>query len=102
MASDAGLQLVAQSLGGMTSNATFMAALMQQLKNPAIRLEPTFDSWQVDGKDSYNRTRGLAMLIPYAASILADYMAFCQVVNPRRSRPTTSCAKFARAHSADP
>ncbi len=76
VASDAGLQLVAQSLGGMTSNATFMAALMQQLKNPAIRLEPTFDSWQVDGKDSYNRTRGLAMLIPYAASILADYIAF--------------------------
>jgi hypothetical protein len=76
VASDAGLPLVAQSLGGMTSNATFMAALMQQLKNPAIRLEPTFDSWQVDGNDSYNRTRGLAMLIPYAACILADYIAF--------------------------
>ncbi len=85
VASEAGLPLVVQSLGGMTSNGTFMAALMQQLQNPAIRLEPTFDSWQVDGTDSYNRIRGLALLIPYAASILADYIAFL---------PSGECAAF--------
>ncbi|MCE9620263.1 MAG: TIM barrel protein [Planctomycetes bacterium] len=76
MASEAGLPLVAQCSGGLTSNGTFMAALMEQLKNPAIRLEPTFDSWKVSDKDTYNRSRGLEMLIPYAASVLADYLAF--------------------------
>ena len=76
LANEAGLPLVVQSLGGMTSNATFMAALMMQLKNAAIRLEPTFDSWQVSDTDTYNRTRGFEMLIPYAATVLADYLAF--------------------------
>jgi len=71
-----GLPLVAQSLGGFTSNGTFMAALMEQLKNPAIRLEPAFDAWKISEQETYNRGRGMDLLLPYAASILADYTDF--------------------------
>ena len=76
VAAAVGLPLVAQSLGGFTSNATFMAALMEQLKNPGIRLEPTFDSWKVSEQETYNRARGMGLMLPYAASILADYTDF--------------------------
>jgi sugar phosphate isomerase/epimerase len=75
-AAAAGLPLVVKSMGGMTSNGTFMAALMVRLNDPAIRVEPTFDSWQMDSKDTYNRMRGFELLLPYAASVLADYTAF--------------------------
>jgi len=76
VAAAVGLPLVAQSLGGFTSNGTFMAALMEQLKNPAIRLEPAFDSWKISEQETYNRGRGMDLLLPYAASILADYTDF--------------------------
>ena len=76
VATAVGLPLVAQSLGGFTSNGTFMAALMEQLKNPAIRLEPAFDAWKISEQETYNRGRGMDLLLPYAASILADYTDF--------------------------
>lgn len=72
----AGLQGVVKCLGGFTSHGQFLAALMNQLNDPAVRLEPTFDSWKVSEGESYHRIRGLELLMPFAACVLADYTDF--------------------------
>lgn len=72
----AGLQGVVKCLGGFTSHGQFLAAIMNQVNDAAIRLEPTFDSWKVSDAESYHRVRGLEMLMPFAACVLADYTDF--------------------------
>lgn len=72
----AGLQGVVKCLGGMTSHGQFLAALMNQVADPAVRLEPTFDAWQVSAAEQYHRVRGLELLMPFAACVLADYAEF--------------------------
>ena len=72
----AGLQGVVKCLGGYTSDGQFLAALMNQLNDPAVRLEPTFDSWKVSEGETYHRVRGIELLMPFAACVLADYTEF--------------------------
>jgi hypothetical protein len=72
----AGLQGVVQCLGGFTSHGQFLASLMQAVNDPAIRLEPTFDTWRVSPTEEYHRIRGTELLMPYAACVLADYAEF--------------------------
>ena len=72
----AGLQAVVKCLGGYTSHGQFLAALMNQLGDAAVRLEPTFDEWKVSDAEQYHRVRGLELLMPFAACVLADYTDF--------------------------
>ncbi|MFZ4722642.1 MAG: TIM barrel protein [Phycisphaerales bacterium] len=68
----AGLQGVIKCLGGFTSHGQFLASLMQTIQDPTIRLEPTFDSWRVSPTEEYHRVRGIELLMPFAACVLAD------------------------------
>ncbi len=72
----AGLQAVVKCLGGYTSHGQFLAALMNQVADVTVRLEPTFDSWKVAEGEEYHRNRGMELLMPFAACVLADYEAF--------------------------
>jgi len=92
---DAGLQGVVKCLGGLTSNGQFLAALMNQLQDAMIRLEPTFDSWRVSENEEYHRNRGLELVMPYAACVLADYTAFKPDGESTRF-PTSYCVQRVR------
>lgn len=72
----AGLQAVVKCLGGFTSHGQFLAALMNQVGDATVRLEPTFDEWKVSESEQYHRVRGLELLMPFAACVLADYTEF--------------------------
>lgn len=72
----AGQQGVIQSLGGMTSQGNFVAALLNKLGDAGIRAEPTFNSWHVSPNEDFARLTGLKLLAPMAACVLADYTKF--------------------------
>jgi hypothetical protein len=72
----AGQQGVIQSLGGMTSQGNFVAALLNKLGDATIRAEPTFNSWHVSPNEDFARLTGLKLLAPMAACVLADYTKF--------------------------
>jgi hypothetical protein len=72
----AGLQAVVKCLGGFTSHGQFLAALMNQVGDATVRLEPAFDGWKVSDTEEYHRNRGMELLMPFAACVLADYEAF--------------------------
>ncbi len=92
----AGLQGVIKCLGGVSSNGQFLAGLMNQLKDATIRLEPTFDSWRVSDTEEYHRIRGLELLMPFAACVLADYLALNASGTDSATFPTSYCAQRVR------
>lgn len=72
----AGQQGVVRSLGGMTSQGNFVAALLNKLGDATIRAEPTFNSWHINPSEDFARLTGLKLLAPMAACVLADYTDF--------------------------
>lgn len=72
----AGQQGVIQSLGGMTSQGNFVAAILNKVGDPVLRAEPTFNSWHVSPNEDFARLTGLKLLAPMAACVLADYTKF--------------------------
>jgi L-ribulose-5-phosphate 3-epimerase len=91
-----GLQGVIQSLGGMTSQGNFVAALLNKIGDPAIRAEPSFNSWHVTPSEDFSRATGLRLLSPLAACVLADYTRFDDKGDSMHF-PTQLCMRVVRS-----
>jgi hypothetical protein len=91
----AGVQGVIRLLGGMSSQGNFVAAAMNRLGDPVVRVEPAFDGWRVDAREEFHRMTGLRLLAPFAACVLADYAAFNDK-GDSATFPTEYCMRVVR------
>jgi hypothetical protein len=91
----AGVQGVVRLLGGMSSQGNFVAAAMNRLGDPVVRVEPAWDGWRVDAREEFHRMTGLRLLAPFAACVLADYAAFDDKGDSARF-PTEYCMRVIR------
>jgi L-ribulose-5-phosphate 3-epimerase len=69
----AGLNVIVENHGGLSSNGKWLAAVMQQVDHPRVGTLPDFGNFVVDRKSGkeYDRYQGVKELMPFAKAVSA-------------------------------
>jgi L-ribulose-5-phosphate 3-epimerase len=69
----AGLNVIVENHGGLSSNGKWLAAVMQQVDHPRVGTLPDFGNFVVDRKTGkeYDRYQGVKELMPFAKAVSA-------------------------------
>ena len=73
-----GLNVLVENHGGLSSNGEWLASVMQYADHPLVGTLPDFGNFTIDRKtgESFDRYRGLELLMPYAKAVSAKTYHF--------------------------
>lgn len=71
-----GLNVIVENHGGLSSNGSWLAAVMHRVDLPNCGTLPDFGDFIVKGGESYDRYRGVAEMMPFAKAVSAKSFDF--------------------------
>lgn len=75
-ASRLGIAVIVENHGGISSDGSWMAALMRALARPNCGTLPDFGNFRMEGGAQYDRYRGIGEMLPWARDVSAKSYAF--------------------------
>lgn len=73
-----GLNVIVENHGGLSSNGAWLAGVMKRVSRKNCGTLPDFGNFRVSAKDTYDRYRGVAELMPFAKAVSAKSHDFDQ------------------------
>ncbi|MBM4098951.1 MAG: TIM barrel protein [Planctomycetes bacterium] len=71
-----GMDVIVENHGGISSDGSWMAALMRATARPNCGTLPDFGNFRMEGGGQYDRYRGIAEMLPWARDVSAKSYAF--------------------------
>jgi sugar phosphate isomerase/epimerase len=71
-----GLDVIVENHGGISSNGSWMAALMKQIGRPNVGTLPDFGNFKITPTEQYDRYAGIAEMMPWARDVSAKSYGF--------------------------
>lgn len=71
-----GLQVIVENHGGISSDGSWMAALMRRVGRPDVGTLPDFGNFRLSPTEQYDRYRGIEEMMPWARDVSAKSYAF--------------------------
>lgn len=68
-ASDAGLNVIIENHGGLSSNGAWLAGVIELADHPLAGTMPDFGNFRIDEDESYDSYFGVMQLMPYAPAV---------------------------------
>ena len=72
----AGINVLVENHGGLSSNAAWLAGVMERVDHPRCGTLPDFGNFRIEGDTWYDRYEGVEELMPYARAVSAKSHAF--------------------------
>jgi L-ribulose-5-phosphate 3-epimerase len=72
----AGLDVVVENHGGLSSNAAWLAEVIRRVDHPRCGTLPDFGNFRIGPDEVYDRYRGVAELMPFARAVSAKSFDF--------------------------
>ena len=72
----AGLDVIVENHGGISSDGGWMAELMRRTARPNVGTLPDFGNFRLSPTEQYDRYRGIAEMMPWARDVSAKSYAF--------------------------
>ena len=73
---DAGLAVIVENHGGISSDGSWMAALMRKIARPNAGTLPDFGNFKLTPTEQYDRYKGIAEMAPFARDVSAKSYDF--------------------------
>lgn len=67
----AGLNVIVENHGGLSSNADWLVGVMKLTNHPKIGTLPDFGNFRISQSEMYDRYKGVELLMPYAKGVSA-------------------------------
>ena len=71
-----GLEVIVENHGGISSDGSWMAALMKQVGRPNVGTLPDFGNFKITPTQQYDRYTGIAEMMPWARDVSAKSYGF--------------------------
>ena len=71
-----GLDVIVENHGGISSDGSWMAALMRQVGRPNVGTLPDFGNFKISPTEQYDRYKGIAEMMPWARDVSAKSYGF--------------------------
>ena len=71
-----GISVLVENHGGISSDGSWLAGVMQEADHPAVGSLPDFGNFRIDGDRTYDRYLGVEELMPYAKAVSAKSYDF--------------------------
>jgi sugar phosphate isomerase/epimerase len=71
-----GINILVENHGGLSSDAQWLAGVMEKVEHSRIGTLPDFGNFEIDEATSYDRYQGVQELMPYARSVSAKSYDF--------------------------
>jgi L-ribulose-5-phosphate 3-epimerase len=78
LADPAGIDVIVENHGGLSSNGAWLAATLAAVKHPRCGSLPDFGNFRVSDTETYDRYRGIDELMPFARGVSAKSHDFDQ------------------------
>ena len=75
-ASGLGIAVIVENHGGISSDGSWMAALMRAVARPSCGTLPDFGNFRMEGGAQYDRYKGIGEMLPWARDVSAKSYAF--------------------------
>lgn len=82
-AADHDISVIVENHGGVSSNAAWLASVMEAVDHPGCGTLPDFGNFQMAPGEWYDRYQGMEELMPYAKAVSAKSHVFDEVGNER-------------------
>ena len=76
LAAERELNVLVENHGGLSSNGSWLAALIKQVDHPRCGTLPDFENFQIGPDEWYDRYRGVEELMPFAMAVSAKSRDF--------------------------
>ncbi|MCH8006684.1 MAG: sugar phosphate isomerase/epimerase [Planctomycetes bacterium] len=76
LAAERELNVLVENHGGLSSNGSWLAALIKQVDHPRCGTLPDFENFQIGPDEWYDRYRGVEELMPFARAVSAKSRDF--------------------------
>ena len=70
-AKEAGLNVIVENHGGLSSNGEWLASVIKAVELPNCGTLPDFGNFRVSDEENYDRYKGVTELMPYAKAVSA-------------------------------
>ncbi len=84
-AADYGVNVIVENHGGLSSNGSWLASVMQAVGHPRCGTLPDFGNFQVEPDQWYDRYQGVRELMPFAKAVSAKSHDFDAAGNERHT-----------------
>jgi sugar phosphate isomerase/epimerase len=75
-AAPAGLNVIVENHGGLSSNGAWLAGVIKQVNHPMCGTLPDFGNWRIKEGEEYDPYLGVQELMPFAKAVSAKSYAF--------------------------
>lgn len=76
-----GINVIVENHGGLSSNADWLAAVIEMVDHPRCGTLPDFGNFKIDDDESYDSYRGIDKLMPYAKGVSVKDVVWDDDVN---------------------
>lgn len=70
------INVIVENHGGLSSNGTWLAGVMEQVDHPRVGTLPDFGNFQISEDETYDKYQGVEELMPYAKAVSAKALNF--------------------------
>lgn len=82
---EAEMNVIVENHGGLSSDGSWLAALMEKVDHPRCGTLPDFGNFRVDDSTEYDRYQGVRELMPYAKAVSAKSHDFDEAGNETKT-----------------
>ena len=91
---DAGINVIVENHGGLSSNGAWLAGVMKMVDHPRCGTLPDFGNFNISGTEKYDMYTGIAELMPFAKAVSAKSHDFDDVTGEETTKDYTRIMKI--------